>query len=102
MRTADGRLSEEAIALLNAAAIENPHELYPLSSLAADLGRAKLLEIRLSVGEDPRPVSRIMKKQRWRVFITDLGWDHVTAPEALVLKNRRIALRRLNGKDRYL
>jgi hypothetical protein len=98
MQNADGSFTRETIALLNTIAIENPHEMYPLSRLAADLGRAGLVKVSLSVSSSPPHPAPSMKNQRWQIFITDLGWNHVTSPEALILRSRRDALKRLEGR----
>lgn len=98
MRNADGSPTEAAVALLNVTAIENPHEMYPLSQLAADLGRAGLIKVTLSVSTMPPHRNPSMSNQRWQLLITDLGWNYVTSPEALILKGRRDALKRLDGK----
>lgn len=98
MRNPDGSLTEEAIALLNTAAIENPHEMYPLPRFVADLGRAGFVTIKLSVSSQPPHPTPSMKNQRWQIFVTDSGWNHVTSEEALVIKGRRDAIKRLDGR----
>lgn len=86
----DGSLTPEAIDLLNKAAVEAPHEMYPLSQLAADMGRAGLLTIIGGLAPNQRP---------WLLYVTNQGWDHVTDPEALTRHRREGILKRLGRSD---
>jgi hypothetical protein len=89
MKNPDGTLTAEAIALLNKAAGIEPLEMYPLSQLAADLGRANLVNV---VG-----ASRLSKPFYFIIVVTEAGWVHVTDPDARIRHKRQLALRRLRG-----
>lgn len=90
MRDPDGNLTEEAVDLLNKAAVENPHTMYPLSSLAADMGRDGLIKVVLG--------DKVGWHRVWAMTITDAGWPFVTAPNAIHRHNKEIAFKRLGGE----
>jgi hypothetical protein len=86
----DGSLTPEAVEVLNNAAIDDPHEMYPLSQVAADLGRAGL--VRISHGE------KIGRNIVWIVELTEAGWPCVTDPEQASRYRKRTALKRLTDR----
>lgn len=96
MRDLNGDLTAEAIELLNRSAAVDPPTMYPLSQLAADLGRAGLIRVELADGRDVTGLAtRRRNAQTWIFRVTDAGWAHVTDPEALDRRRRELALRRL-------
>lgn len=96
MRDASGNLLPEAIELLNKAGREAPHEMYPLSQLAADMGRAGLLAVKTTDGTDVTGLASRKPHQRpWLLHVTEKGWEHVTDPEALTLRRREMTMKRL-------
>jgi hypothetical protein len=97
MWNVDGTLTEQAVLLLNRAAGLEPVFMYPLSQLAADLGRAKLVEIR-EKREKTGGLNGLPERwtlTHWVVAITEAGWSHVTDPEALARHRCEVALKRL-------
>jgi hypothetical protein len=89
-------LTAEKIALINRSAVVNPLAMYPLSQLAADLGRAGLIRVELADGQDVTGLATRSKwDQVWFVRVTEAGWAYVTDPEALDRRRRELALRRL-------
>lgn len=96
MRDLNGDLTAEAIGLLNRSAAADPPTMYPLSQLAADLGRAGLIRVELADGRDVTGLAtRRRHAQVWIFRVTEAGWAHVTDPEALDRRRRELALRRL-------
>lgn len=100
MRDSNGNLTPEAIDLLNKASREVvsgvPHEMYPLSQLAADMGRACLLTVSDAGGADVTGLaSRQRWDRKWRIYVARDGWQHVTDPEALAQHRREETLKRL-------
>ena len=93
----DGSLTPEAIGLLNKAAVEAPHEMYPLSQLAADMARAGLLIVRGGGAGTDLAGGTGRSYERWRVCVTEAGWRHVTDPEALTRHRREGALKLLQN-----
>jgi len=95
MRHPDGTLTSEAVEILNRAARDRPSEVYPLSRLAADMGRAKLLTV---VPGLKLPSETGAPTRTWSIYVADKGWPHVTDPEALEHHRRKTALKRLRGR----
>lgn len=100
MRNRDGTLTDEAVALINASAGVEPVKMYPLSQLAADLGRAGLVSV-AAASQPQQPAtglaSRKPAQQPWLVSVTEEGWECVTDPVALDHRRRELALRRLRN-----
>jgi hypothetical protein len=92
MRDADGNLTPAAIEVLNSTAIVWPdaHEMYPLSSIAADLGREGLVTI--THGQ------KRGRNRMWEIKVTEEGWPFVTDPDAACEWRKRCALKRLGGE----
>jgi hypothetical protein len=97
VRDVDGNLTDEAIELLNRAAVEAPHEMYPLSQLAADMGRARLLMVKTPEGVEATGLASRERKRRWQVYVTEEGWPFVTDRDAAHEWRKRNALKRLGG-----
>lgn len=90
MRDADGNLTPAAIEVLNNAAIDAPHAMYPLSQVAADLGREGFVLI--THGE------KAGRNRMWNIAITEAGWAFVTDEEALHQHRKEVAFTRLGGR----
>jgi len=89
MRDADGDLTPAAIELLNIAAVHAPYEMYPLSQLAADLGREGLVTVAMG--------QKRGRLRMWEVTVTEAGWPFVTDLDAAHEWRKRDALKRLGG-----
>jgi len=96
MRHTDGTLTSEAVEILNRAARDRPFEVYPLSRLAADMGRAKLLVVVPGL-KLPSEVGGPVTARTWSIYVADDGWSYVTDPEALARHRREVALKRLQS-----
>jgi len=95
MQTSDGHLTQEAIELLNAIGRADPLEMYPLTQLAADMGRAGLITVKKL--EDPdNPVRR---RCPWGLYMARLGEGYVTDPELVTKYRCREAVRKLTSDN---
>lgn len=99
-----GRLTTEALALLNRVAREEEVWMYPLSRLAADMGRANLLIVNYIPAADGetgvhKPVGPTSETGcAWVINVATDGWHFVTNEEGLRKRRLRIAFQKLGGK----